>query len=187
MFLFEDPDMQLRKYQQILKFHKKQQTQYISFLEKKVKSLMQENNNLHKSMKELKNNNNNIGLMNKTSINKKKDESELCSTPNIINMNANMKKIEIKNGTNEKNFSRYSTYVNSYEQNLNSIKNLNAQTALEQNYSSMHGGSINVNINNDNSNRRNNYYINGLSSTRNIGSRNKDRGSIKNNYSSKRY
>ena len=70
MFLFEDPDSQLKKFQQTFKFHKKQQSQYISFLEHKIKTLMQENNNLRKSIDVLNNNTNyNTNIINNNPIN----------------------------------------------------------------------------------------------------------------------
>ena len=133
---------------------------------------MQENNNLRKSINEINNNqinndyhhnirNNNIIQI--TSKNEVNVNSGICSTPNIANMNANMKKIEIKQSSGIHSSSKYSPYINKYDENLNNIKNLNAQTALEQQYLNKNGANINVNINNNNSNRRNNSPYNNLS------------------------
>ena len=63
-YIFEDPEIQIEKFRQSLKFHDTHQNRYISFLENKIKSLIQENNHIRESMnaiqKTRKNANNNI-------------------------------------------------------------------------------------------------------------------------------
>lgn len=186
MFLFEDPETQLKKFQQALKFQKKQQNQYISFLENKIKTIMRENSNLRKSINAIHNNiprnslTQNINVQNNVQKNINVDNNQVCNTPNIANIT--MKKIEIKPNNEMQSSSKYSPYIYKYEENLNNIKNLNAQTASEQQYLNKNGGNINVNINNNNSNRRNSPYVNNLSSNRN-NNRSIDRGGyIKNNF-----
>lgn len=181
MFLFEDPDAQIKRLQQSLKFQKKHQSQYIAFLENKVKSLLNENSNLRRSINVMngninnneKNNSNNLNNGKNCSINDSLNSnssnvkyemdkySTICSTPNITKMNANMKKIEIKQSNENYNSSRYTPYINRYNENLNNVKNLNRQTVLE--HSNKQNSNINVNINNNNSNRRSSPYISNFS------------------------
>ena len=80
--------------------------------------------------------------------------NSVFKTPNVADRNSNLKRIEVKKSSERQSSIKYSPYINKYNDNLNNIKNLNAQTAFEQQYSSKQGNNINVNINNNNSNRR---------------------------------
>ena len=82
------------------------------------------------------------------------NNTSIFKTPNVADRNSNLKRIEVKKSSERQSSIKYSPYINKYNENLNNIKNLNAQTAFEQQYSSKQGNNINVNINNNNSNRR---------------------------------
>ena len=202
MFLFENQDLNIKKIQQSIKFQKKNRLQYIEFLEKRLKSLINENKNLKKYTSIANsniNNNINIGInnenvnnMNKNNIPNKNtsnnfylsnkqnayinnsnasyniygNNNNIYKTPNIADRKSNLKKIEIKKSNEYKNSIKYSPYINRYEENLNNVKNLNAQTAFEQQYSNRQGNNINVNINDDNSARRTSSFMNNLSNRR---------------------
>ena len=83
------------------------------------------------------------------------NNNSIFKTPNVADRNSNLKRIEVKKSSDRQSSIKYSPYINKYNDNLNNIKNLNAQTAFEQQFSSKQGNNINVNINNNNnSNRR---------------------------------
>jgi len=82
------------------------------------------------------------------------NNNSIFKTPNVADRNSNLKRIEVKKSSERQSSIKYSPYINKYNDNLNNIKNLNAQTAFEQTYSSKQGNNINVNINNNNSNTR---------------------------------
>ena len=175
--LFESQDNNIKRIQQCLKIQKKNKAQYINYMEHKIKSLTDENKNLKKYImlsNRTANNKENINL-NKSyySVNNINDNamnnsnllstgnssyninnSHIFKTPNVADRNSNLKRIEIKKSSERQSSVKYSPYINKYNENLKNIKNLNAQTAFEQQYSSKQGNNINVNINNDNSNRR---------------------------------
>ena len=50
-YIFNEPEIEIEKFRQSLKFHENHQNQYISFLENKIKKLIQENNNLRDTIK----------------------------------------------------------------------------------------------------------------------------------------
>ena len=179
--LFENQDSNIKCIQQIIKIQKKNKAQFINYLEHRIKSLAEENKNLKKYIltaeKNVNNNNNN----NRENLNKSfysnhtmnyntnmNNSFYICSTtssyniannsvfktPNVADRNSNLKRIEVKKSSERQSSIKYSPYINKYNDNLNNIKNLNAQTAFEQQYSSKQGNNINVNINNNISNRR---------------------------------
>ena len=49
--MFNEPEIELEKFRQSLKFHENHQNQYIEFLENKIKCLIKENNTLRESIK----------------------------------------------------------------------------------------------------------------------------------------
>ena len=230
IYLFENQENNIKKIQQSIKIQKKNRTQYINFLEQKLKSLMQENKNLKKSYMVMNNNaSNNISFneslnrsnssemsnymnSNLKNINNYSNENKqnnyqnnyynnnknknnysieaqnpLYKTPNIVDRGSNLKKIEIKK-SNECHQSsiKYSPYINRYDENLNNVKNLNAQTAFEQQYSNKQGNNINVNINDNNSARRRNSFINNISNRRS-NHNSIERNYIKQNFGKNRY
>lgn len=178
-------------------FQKKNRIQYIEFLEKKYKSLIIENKNLKKYNEMLMNNNlnnnENINNMNKNIANNKntnnyysnnnnkqnyynknnnvnyniEGNNNIYKTPNVTDRKSNLKKIQVKKSDAYQNSIKYSPYISRYDENLNNVKNLNAQTAFEQQYSIKQGNNINVNINDDNSARRTtSSFMNNLSTKR---------------------
>ena len=216
IYLFENQENNIRKIQQSIKIQKKNKSQYINFLEHKVKSLLLENKNLKKSFMEMSNEINNNENINRNNIimnnindrinnNKKntnnnnysKDDRQntyingsnsnynidiknsIYRTPNIADRHSNLKKIEIKKSNEYQNSIKYSPFINKYDENLN-VKNLNAQTAFEQQISNRKGNNINVNINDNNSTRRSSPFINNLSNRRSNNRSNN--GSIEKNY-----
>jgi len=208
IFLFENQELNIKKIQQSIRIQKKNRLQYIEFLEKRVKALISENKNL-KKYSEINNNMNNINnneINSKTNIanisyysNNKNyinsnnsnylldSNSSLYKTPNVTDRKSHLKKIELKKSNEYQNSIKYSPYINRYDENLNNVKNLNAQTALEQQYSSKQGGNnINVNINDDNSARRTNSFMNNLSNKRSNNS-SVDKNFIKQNFVKPRY
>ena len=56
-FLFEDPEIQLEKFRQALKFQETNQNKYIRFLQYKMQNLVKENNNLRESVNMIYRNN----------------------------------------------------------------------------------------------------------------------------------
>ena len=178
--LFENQDSNIKRIQQIIKIQKKNKAQLINYLEHKLKSLNEENKNLKKyflAMDKATTNNNKENLnksyysnhtMNYNHNNNNMNNSfyncstsstyninnSIFKTPNVADRNSNLKRIEVKKSSERQSSVKYSPYINKYNDNLNNIKNLNAQTAFEQQYSSKQGNNINVNINNNNSNRR---------------------------------
>ena len=50
-YIFNEPEIEIEKLRQSLKFHENHQNQYIAFLENKIKNLMRENNNLRESLR----------------------------------------------------------------------------------------------------------------------------------------
>ena len=177
--IFENQDSNIKRIQQIIKIQKKNKAQLINYLEHKIKSLAEENKNLKKYfliMEKTANNNNNENLnksyysnhtmnynnhnMNNSFYNCSTNSiynmanNSIFRTPNVADRNSNLKRIELKKSSDRQSSVKYSPYINKYNDNLNNIKNLNAQTAFEQQYSSNQGNNINVNINNNNSNRR---------------------------------
>ncbi len=180
--LFENQDPNIKRIQQIIKIQKKNKAQFINYLEHRIKSLAEENKNLKKYIltaeKNVNNNNNNNNRenlnksfysnhtmnynnnMNNSFYNYSTTSSynitnnSVFKTPNVADRNSNLKRIEVKKSSERQSSIKYSPYINKYNDNLNNIKNLNAQTAFEQQYSSKQGNNINVNINNNNSNRR---------------------------------
>jgi len=229
IYLFENQENNIKKIQQSIKIQKKNRSQYINFLEQKVKSLMQENKNLKKSYMVMNNNaSNNISFneslnrsnssemnnyMNSNHKNKYNYSNEnkqnyyqnnyynnknknnynidaqntLYKTPNVVDRGSNLKKIEIKKSNEyHQSFVKYSPYINRYDENLNNVKNLNAQTAFEQQYSNKQGNNINVNINDNNSARRKNSFINNISNRRS-NHNSIERNYIKQNFGKNRY
>lgn len=226
MYLFENQDFNIKKIQQSIKFQKKNRIQYIEFLEKRLKSLINENKNLKKYSALVNNNaltnnnvnnNENINNMNRNYIGNKNlvnninlncnnnynikqnayinnnanysidGNNNIYKTPNVTDRKSNLKKIEIKKSNEyNKNSIKYSPYINRYDENLNNVKNLNAQTAFEQQYSNRQGNNINVNINDDNSARRSNYFMNNLSNRRSNNS-SLDKNYIRGNLGKNRY
>ena len=176
--LFENQDSNIKCIQQIIKIQKKNKAQFINYLEHKIKSLAEENKNLKKYilMLEKTTTNNNRENLNKSfysnhtmNYNNNMNNSfynysttssynitnnSVFKTPNVADRNSNLKRIEVKKSSERQSSIKYSPYINKYNDNLNNIKNLNAQTAFEQQYSSKQGNNINVNINNNISNRR---------------------------------
>ena len=177
--LIENQDSNIKKMQQIIKIQKKNKAQFINYLEHKIKSLAEENKNLKKYIIATErtvnnNNNNNRDLMSKsyystntanynmnnsfyncsTSSTYNMNNNNIFKTPNVADRNSNLKRIEVKKSSERQSSIKYSPYINKYNDNLKNIKNFNAQTAFEQQYSSKTGNSINVDINNNNSNRR---------------------------------
>jgi len=183
--------------QQSIMFQKKNRIQYIEFLEKKYKSLILENKNLKKYNEMLMNNNlnnnENIINMNRNIANNKntnnyysnnnnkqnyynknnnvnyniEGNNNIYKTPNVTDRKSNLKKIQVKKSDAYQNSIKYSPYISRYDENLNNVKNLNAQTAFEQQYSIKQGNNINVNINDDNSARRTtSSFMNNLSTKR---------------------
>jgi len=176
--LFENQDSNIKCIQQIIKIQKKNKAQFINYLEHKIKSLAEENKNLKKyililektttnnnrenlnksfysnhTMNYNTNMNNSFYICNTTSSYNIANNS-VFKTPNVADRNSNLKRIEVKKSSERQSSIKYSPYINKYNDNLNNIKNLNAQTAFEQQYSSKQGNNINVNINNNISNRR---------------------------------
>ena len=82
------------------------------------------------------------------------NNNNIFKTPNVADRNSNLKRIEVKKSSERQSSIKYSPYINKYNDNLKNIKNFNAQTAFEQQYSSKTCNNINVDINNNNSNRR---------------------------------
>ena len=176
--LFENQDSNIKRIQQIIKIQKKNKAQFINYLEHKIKSLAEENKNLKKYIliAEKTTNNNKREYLNKSfysnhtmNYNTNMNNSfynysttssyniannSVFKTPNVADRNSNLKRIEVKKSSERQSSIKYSPYINKYNDNLNNIKNLNAQTAFEQLYSSKQGNNINVNINNNYSNRR---------------------------------
>ena len=177
--LIENQDSNIKKMQQIIKIQKKNKAQFINYLEHKIKSLAEENKNLKKYIIATErtvnnNNNNNRDLMSKsyystntanynmnnsfyncsTSSTYNMNNNNIFKTPNVADRNSNLKRIEVKKSSERQSSIKYSPYINKYNDNLKNIKNFNAQTAFEQQYSSKTGNNINVDINNNNSNRR---------------------------------
>ena len=182
--LFENQDSNIKRIQQIIKIQKKNKAQFINYLEHKIKSLAEENKNLKKYIltMEKTSNNNNINNNNEnlsksyysnhtmnynynnnmnnsfynlsTTSSYNINNNSIFKTPNVADRNSNLKRIEVKKSSERQSSIKYSPYINKYNDNLNNIKNLNAQTAFEQTYSSKQGNNINVNINNNNSNTR---------------------------------
>ena len=176
--LFENQDSNIKCIQQIIKIQKKNKAQFINYLEHKIKSLAEENKNLKKYiliLEKTTTNNNRENLnksfysnhtmnyntnMNNSFYNCSTTSSyniannSVFKTPNVADRNSNLKRIEVKKSSERQSSIKYSPYINKYNDNLNNIKNLNAQTAFEQQYSSKQGNNINVNINNNISNRR---------------------------------
>ena len=56
-FLFEDPEIQIEKFRQALKFQETNQNKYIRFLQYKMQNLVKENNNLRESVNMINRNN----------------------------------------------------------------------------------------------------------------------------------
>ena len=79
------------------------------------------------------------------------NNNSIFKTPNVADRNSNLKRIEVKKSSERQSSIKYSPYINKYNDNLKNNKNLNAQTAFEQQFSSKQGNNINVNINNNNS------------------------------------
>ena len=177
--LIENQDSNIKKMQQIIKIQKKNKAQFINYLEHKIKSLAEENKNLKKYIIATErtvnnNNNNNRDLMSKsyystntanynmnnsfyncsTSSTYNMNNNNIFKTPNVADRNSNLKRIEVKKSSERQSSIKYSPYINKYNDNLKNIKNFNAQTAFEQQYSSKTCNNINVDINNNNSNRR---------------------------------
>lgn len=177
--LIENQDSNIKKMQQIIKIQKKNKAQFINYLEHKIKSLAEENKNLKKYIiateRTVNNNyNNNRDLMSKsyystntanynmnnsfyncsTSSTYNMNNNNIFKTPNVADRNSNLKRIEVKKSSERQSSIKYSPYINKYNDNLKNIKNFNAQTAFEQQYSSKTCNNINVDINNNNSNRR---------------------------------
>ena len=177
--LIENQDSNIKKMQQIIKIQKKNKAQFINYLEHKIKSLAEENKNLKKYIIATErtvnnNNNNNRDLMSKsyystntanynmnnsfyncsTSSTYNMNNNNIFKTPNVADRNSNLKRIEVKKSSERQSSIKYSPYINKYNDNLKNIKNFNAQTAFEQQYSSKTGNNIYVDINNNNSNRR---------------------------------
>ena len=50
-YIFNEPDVEIEKLRQSLKFHENHQNQYIEFLENKIKNLIKENNSLKESIR----------------------------------------------------------------------------------------------------------------------------------------
>ena len=93
--------------------------------------------------------------------------NNIYKTPNVTDRKSNLKKIQVKKSDAYQNSIKYSPYISRYDENLNNVKNLNAQTAFEQQYSIKQGNNINVNINDDNSARRTtSSFMNNLSTKR---------------------
>lgn len=177
--LIENQDSNIKKMQQIIKIQKKNKAQFINYLEHKIKSLAEENKNLKQYIIATErtvnnNNNNNRDLMSKsyystntanynmnnsfyncsTSSTYNMNNNNIFKTPNVADRNSNLKRIEVKKSSERQSSIKYSPYINKYNDNLKNIKNFNAQTAFEQQYSSKTCNNINVDINNNNSNRR---------------------------------
>ena len=177
--LFENQDSNIKRMQQIIKIQKKNKAQFINYLEHKIKSLAEENKNLKKYIiateHSVNNNNRDREIMSKSyystntanynmnnsfyncstsSTYNINNNNNILKTPNIADRNSNLKRIEVRKSSERQSSIKYSPYINKYNDNLKNIKNFNAQTALEQQYSSKTGNSINVDINNNNSNRR---------------------------------
>jgi hypothetical protein len=174
--VFENQDSNIKRMQQIIKIQKKNKAQFINYLEHKIKSLAEENKNLKKYIiaTERTVNNNNRDLMSKsyystntanynmnnsfyncsTSSTYNMNNNNIFKTPNVADRNSNLKRIEVKKSSERQSSIKYSPYINKYNDNLKNIKNFNAQTAFEQQYSSKTCNNINVDINNNNSNRR---------------------------------
>ena len=177
--LIENQDSNIKKMQQIIKIQKKNKAQFINYLEHKIKSLAEENKNLKKYIIATErtvnnNNNNNRDLMSKsyystntanynmnnsfyncsTSSTYNMNNNNIFKTPNVADRNSNLKRIEVKKSSERQSSIKYSPYINKYNDNLKNIKNFNAQTAFEQQFSSKTCNNINVDINNNNSNRR---------------------------------
>ena len=112
--------------------------------------------------------------------------NNIYKTPNVTDRKSYLKKIEIKKSNEYKNSTKYSPYINRYEENLNNITNLNAQTAFEQQYSNKQGNNINVNINDDNSARRTSSFMNNVSNKRSNNS-SIDKNYVKPNLAKYRY
>ncbi len=147
-------------------------------------------NNMNKNNMPNKNTINNYYLNNKqkayinnsnASYNTDRSSNDIYNTPNLADRKSNLKRIEIKKSNEYKNSTKYSPYINRYDENLNNVKNLNAQTAFEQQYSNRQGNNINVNIHDDNSARRSNSFMN------NISNRRSNNSSIEKNYISPNY
>ena len=51
IYMFNEPEIELEKFKQSLKFHENHQNQYIEFLENKIKNLIRENNILRESIR----------------------------------------------------------------------------------------------------------------------------------------
>ena len=208
MYLFENTEQNLKKLQQSIIIQKKNRLQYIEFLEQRVKSLLTENKGLKKyysmNMNNADNNNNtNKNLYNNYYSNNNKQNAyinnnessnysissnnNIFKTPNVTDRKSFLKKIEIKKSNEYQNSIKYSPYINRYDENLNNVKNLNAQTVYEQQYSNRQGNNnINVNINDNNSARRTNSFMNNLS-TRRSNNSSIEKNYIKQNYGKYRY
>jgi hypothetical protein len=208
MYLFENTEQNLKKLQQSIIIQKKNRLQYIEFLEQRVKSLLSENKGLKKyysmNMNNVDNNNNtNKNLYNNYYSNNNKQNAyinnsensnysissnnNIFKTSNVTDRKSFLKKIEIKKSNEYQNSTKYSPYINRYDENLNNVKNLNAQTVYEQQYSNRQGNNnINVNINDDNSARRTNSFMNNLS-TRRSNNSSIEKNYIKQNYGKYRY
>ena len=50
-YLFTEPEIEIEKLRQTLKFHESHQNQYIAFLENKIKKLIHENNSIKEAIK----------------------------------------------------------------------------------------------------------------------------------------
>ena len=168
--LIENQDSNIKKMQQIIKIQKKNKAQFINYLEHKIKSLAEENKNLKKYIIATErtvnnNNNNNRDLMSKsyystntanynmnnsfyncsTSSTYNMNNNNIFKTPNVADRNSNLKRIEVKKSSERQSSIKYSPYINKYNDNLKNIKNFNAQTAFEQQYSSKTCNNININ------------------------------------------
>jgi hypothetical protein len=153
-FIYDDPEVQLKKIIEVIKFQKLHKNKYIEFLEKKVSELTEENSRLkeaHKKQEILQTNN---------SILKTSNKRQEIAVTNSKNKNfldlKQIKKIELKKTerTSAKNYPGNSDYVK--------IDNLNAKTAeiMKTSPATNYQGQgntralINVNINNINNSNR---------------------------------
>ncbi len=149
-FIYDDPEVQLKKIIEVIKFQKLHKNKYIEFLEKKVSELTEENSRLkeaHKRQEVLQVNNSVF----KSSTNRQDVAATNSKNNNFLDLKQ-IKKIEPKKTerTSAKNYPGNNDYVK--------IDNLNAKTAeiMKTSPATNYQGQgnqralINVNINNSN-------------------------------------
>lgn len=146
-FIFDEPEMHLKKVIESIKFQKMHQKKYINFLENKIETLLKENNSLKQQF---------IHPSPMTQCPTYDDQLSTINTSTNTNSGyidlSKIKKIEPKRNKKQSN----KAIMNQYTpiEIKHNVNNLNARTASEQFNNQLN--MLNVNINNSNKNVGNN-------------------------------